>query len=111
MYITKQATEATLHQVATMAPGSILAMTFMLPLEMVDKAERPGLEGAARGAQASGTPWISFYSPDEIVTLATEAGFVAARHVTTAELANRYLAGRADGLSAASGEGILFAQT
>jgi O-methyltransferase involved in polyketide biosynthesis len=111
MYITKQATMATLQRLAAMAPGSILAMTFMLPFDLIDAAERPGLEGAARGAQASGTPWISFFTPDEIVTLAGEAGFASARHVTTAEIADRYLAGRTDGLRASSGEGILLART
>ena len=111
MYITKAATAATLRRLATMSPGSIVAMTFMLPLELVDEADRPGLEGAARGARASGTPWISFYTPDEIVALAHEAGFADVRYVSTAELAEPYLAGRTDGLRAAGGEGILVART
>jgi methyltransferase (TIGR00027 family) len=111
MYITKQATTATLRQLAAMAPDSVLAMTFMLPLELADDADRPGLEAAARGARASGTPWISFFTPDEIVALARGAGFPEARQVPTEELAGRYLAGRPDGLRAASGEGILLART
>lgn len=111
MYITEQATSATLRQLAHMAPGSILAMTFMLPFDMVDKAERGGLQGAARGARASGTPWISFYTPDEIVALARDAGFADVRHITTAELAESYLTDRTDNLRASSGEGILLART
>jgi methyltransferase (TIGR00027 family) len=111
MYITEQATEATLRQLAGLAPGSIVAMTFMLPLDLVDAADRPGLEGAARGAAAAGTPWLSFYEPDEIVAVARAAGFADARHVSTADLADRYLAGRTDGLRAASGEGVLLART
>jgi methyltransferase (TIGR00027 family) len=63
MYISKDATAATLRQLAAMAPSSIVAMTYMLPFELADEADRPGLEGAARGARASGTPWISFYTP------------------------------------------------
>ena len=110
MYISKQATAATLRRLAAMGPDSIVAMTFMLPFELVDEADRAGLEAAARGARASGTPWISFYEPDEIVTLAREAGFTDARHVPTAEVAERYLSGRSDGLTAASGEGILLAR-
>ena len=86
-------------------------MTFMLPLEVVAEADRAGLEGAARGAQASGTPWISFYAPDEIVSVARDAGFADARYIPTADLAERYLAGRTDGLRASEGEGILLAQT
>jgi methyltransferase (TIGR00027 family) len=111
MYITKAATAATLRALAQMAPGSIVAMTFMLPFELVDQAERRGLEGAARGALAAGTPWISFYAPKEIMTLARDAGFADVRYVATAELADRYLASRTDGLHAASGEGILLART
>ncbi len=111
MYISKPATDATLRRLAALAPGSTVAMTFMLPFEMLDPADRPGLEGAARGAAASGTPWISFFAPDEIVALANAAGFADARYVSTSELAGRYLAGRPDGLTAAEGEGILLATT
>jgi methyltransferase (TIGR00027 family) len=111
MYITKSATAATLRQLATMAPGSVVAMTFMLPFELVDEAERPGLERAALGSHASGTPWISFYAPDEIAALAEEAGLCDVRYVPTEALAERYLVGRADGLRAASGEAMLLART
>ena len=111
MYITKAATASTLQRLAQMAPDSIVAMTFMLPFDLVDDADRPGLEGAARGARASGTPWISFYTPDEIVDLALAAGFASALHVPTSDIAERYLAGRTDSLSAASGEAILLART
>jgi methyltransferase (TIGR00027 family) len=111
MYITKSATSSTLRRLARMAPGSIVAMTFMIPLELVDDADRPGLEGAARGAQASGTPWISFFTPDEVVSLALDAGFADARSVPTDELTQRYLAGRGDGLRAAGGEAVLLART
>src|SRR3954469_8690391 len=112
MYITKAATATTLAQLAKMRAGSIVVMTFMLPFDLIDdEAERRGLEAAARGAQASGTPWISFYAPDEIVTLARGVGFTQARYVPTAEIADRYLAGRTDSLRAAGGEGILLAHT
>jgi len=110
MYITKAATVDHLRRLAQLAPGSTVVMTFMLPFDLLDPADRPGLEGAARGAQASGTPWISFFTPDEIVDLAREAGFTSARYLATDELANRYLAGRSDGLRASGGEGILEAR-
>jgi len=110
MYITKEATATTLQRLAAMAPGSLVAMTFMLPVELADEADRPGLLGAARGAAASGTPWISFFEPDEIVAMAREAGFSEVRSVPTAELADRYLADRTDGLRPATGEGMLLAR-
>jgi methyltransferase (TIGR00027 family) len=111
MYITKAATAATLRRLSAMHAGSVVAMTFMFPFELVDDTDRRGLEAAARGAQASGTPWISFYGPEEIVTLARESGFDDVRYVPTAELAERYLTNRPDGLSPARGEGILLART
>jgi methyltransferase (TIGR00027 family) len=111
MYITKAATATTLRRLAAMAPGSIVAMTFMLPFDLVAEADRAGLEGAARGARASGTPWISFYAPEEIVALAYESGFAEARSVETAELVERYLAGRGDGVRTSGGEAILLART
>ena len=98
MYLTTEAIVATLRQVAMLAPGSTLAMSFMLPIEMSDPAIRPGIERAAAGAKANGTPFISFFTPTEMLSLAREAGFREAQHVSTATLAQRYFAGRADGL-------------
>lgn len=111
MYITKLATTTTLRRLSRLVPGSVVAMTFMLPFDLVDDTDRRGLEGAARGARASGTPWISFYVPEEIVALARECGFADVRYVPTDELAERYLADRTDGLEPAGGEGILLART
>ena len=61
MYLTRDATAATLRQLAGLAPGSTLAMTFLLPIELVDEADRAGLEPSRKGASASGTPFVSFY--------------------------------------------------
>ena len=63
MYLTEEATMATLRQAATLAPGSTFAMTFLLPLELADPEVRPGLQMAEKGARASGTPFISFFTP------------------------------------------------
>lgn len=98
MYLTKDANAATLRQVAALARGSTLAMTFLLPLELADPEVRPGLEMAAKGARASGTPFLSFFTPPEVLALARDAGFAEARHVSAADLARRYFAGRTDGL-------------
>ena len=111
MYISEAATARTLHRLAALAPGSIVVMTFMLPFELLEDGDRPGLEAAARGAHTSGTPWISFYAPEQIVAVAHDAGFASAHTVATAELAARYLTGRTDGLRPAGGEGILVART
>ncbi|HLG87796.1 MAG TPA: class I SAM-dependent methyltransferase [Alphaproteobacteria bacterium] len=98
MYLTKEAVAASLREVAALAPGSMLVMTFILPLELADPEARPGLELAAKGARASGTPFISFFTPSEMLALARACGFIEARHVSAAALAERYFAGRTDGL-------------
>jgi methyltransferase (TIGR00027 family) len=98
MYLSREAIMATLRQVAALARGSTFAMSFLLPLDMADPEVRPGLERAAQGARASGTPFISFFTPQEMLALAREAGFKEARHVSAAMLADRYFAGRTDGL-------------
>ncbi len=98
MYLTKEANAATLRQVASLAPGSMFAMTFLLPLEMAAPEVRPGLEMAEKGARASGTPFISFFTPPEMLALARENGFRDAQHISADALTQRYFAGRADGL-------------
>ncbi len=111
MYLTKDAVAATLRQIATLAPGSTLAMTFILPAELIEPEDRPGLQATRKGAQASGTPFISFFSPPEMLALAREAGFRQARDVSTADIIQRYFTGRSDGLRPSSGEAFLVATT
>ena len=98
MYLTKEAIMATLRQVAALAAGSTLVMSFMLPIELADPEVRPGIERAAAGARASGTPFISFFTPEEMLDLARQAGFRGVQHVSAAMLAERYFADRTDGL-------------
>ncbi|KYF96196.1 methyltransferase [Sorangium cellulosum] len=111
MYLTRDANLASLRQVAGLAPGSTLALTFMLPLELVEPEVRPATEWAHKGARAAGTPFLSFFTPPEILALARDAGFKDARHVSAASLAQRYFAGRADGLRPVNGEELLVATT
>lgn len=111
MYLTREATSATLSQIAGLAPGSTLAMTFLLPPELLDDADRPGLTASRTGAQAAGTPFISFYTPPDMLELALAAGFADVRHVPGSSLAERYFAGRADGLRPSIGEDVLVAST
>jgi methyltransferase (TIGR00027 family) len=98
MYLTKEANAVALRRIAALAPGSTLAMTFLLPLELADPEMRPALEIAEKGARASGTPFLSYYSPVQILAVAREAGFKQVQHVSATTLTQRYFAGRTDGL-------------
>jgi methyltransferase (TIGR00027 family) len=111
MYLTNEANAATLAQFAGLAPSSTLAMTFLLPPALLDDAYRPGYEAAERGARAAGTPFISFYTPDQMLELARKAGFNDVRHVSARLLNQRYFADRSDGLHVSEGEELLIART
>jgi len=112
MYLTKDAIAATLRQVAAISPGSTFVMSFLLPTELADPEVRPGLEAAVKRARASGTPFISFFTPAEMMALARDCGFKDAQHVSAAALGDRYFAGRTDGLRPANNtEELLVAVT
>jgi len=111
MYLTRDAIAATFRLVASLAPGSTLATTFLRPVEDVEPEERPGFLAAERGARASGTPFLSFFKPPQILALAREAGFREVRHVSAADLDRRYFADRADGVRPSKGEELLVATT
>ena len=111
MYLTREATAATLRQSASLAPGSTFAMTFMQPVELVAPEEREMHQATNAAARASGTPFISYYAPEDIVAMAREAGFKAARHVTAGDYIQRYFADRTDGLKPFTTEELLVATT
>jgi methyltransferase (TIGR00027 family) len=112
MYLTKAAIAAMLRQIATLASGSTLALSFLLPVELAAPEVRFAMERAIEGARASGTPFRSFFTPIEILALAREAGFRAVRHVSADDLAERYFSGRNDGLRPpANSEEFLVAST
>jgi len=109
MYLTREANEATLRDLAALAPGSTVAMTFLLPLDLVDERDRQGWIMSENGARSSGAPFVSFFTPDEFLGLARSAGFRDVRHVSGRELGDRYFAGRPDGLRMSTGEDFLVA--
>lgn len=111
MYLTEEANTATLKTLAKLARGSTLAMTFLLPPELLDEEDRPGFKAVLKAARASGTPFVSFYAPPEMLALARDAGFAEARHVPAALLNERYFSTRTDDLRTSSGEEILVATT
>jgi methyltransferase (TIGR00027 family) len=111
MYLTREANAATMKQIAALAPGSTFAMTFMCPMELADEEDRPARGWAEAGARAAGTPFITFFSPKQIVAFALENGFKEARHVSAATLNGRYFTGRDDGLRTSNSEELVVATT
>lgn len=111
LYLTKEAILSTLQQIATLASGSTLAMTFYLPIELLDEEDKPMQEIADKGARAAGTPFVSFFLPEEIIELAHAAGFHDAKTISTKDMEQLYFAGRTDDLVPASGEVFLVTTT
>lgn len=111
MYLTDAVNRETLALLAGSAAGSTVVMSFMPPLELIDEQDQPGRRFAESGAAASGTPFLSFYAPEQMVAMARTAGFATARHISADELNRRYFAGRPDGLRTSNGEELLVATT
>jgi methyltransferase (TIGR00027 family) len=111
MYLTRETNQATLHQLAQLAPGSTLAMTFMLDLPLLEPQERKIMEFVMMKAKESGTPFVSLFTPEDLLSLAKEAGFKTAKYVSAREIYELYFAQRSDELWAGNAEGFLIALT
>ena len=111
LYLTKEAISDTLIQIATLASGSTLAMTFYLPMELIDEEDKPLQLISEKGARESGTPFVSFFSPTELLALAGKAGFKDVKTITTKDLEQYYFTNRTDNFLPASGEFFLVATT
>ncbi|MCO5144282.1 MAG: class I SAM-dependent methyltransferase [Oligoflexia bacterium] len=108
MYLTRETILETLQMMAKLKKGSTFIMTFLLPLEMVRSEDRLGYERSIKGAEKSGTPFISFFTPEEMLAMAKQAGFTNVEHTST--LAMEYFVNRKDALMPSSGEELLIAR-
>lgn len=111
LYLSEEVIIALLNQIATLASGSKLAITFYLAMEYLDDEDKPLQEIAAKGARAAGTPFVSFFEPNEILALARETGLKEVRTISTKDMVQLYFANRTDNLLPASGEVFLLATT
>ena len=110
MYLSTEAILSTLRRIASFAPGSKMAMSFLLPPELIDEEDRPIQQASEKGARAAGTPFRSYFTPQEMLSLVNEAGFKEAR-VTETNFSKQYFSGRTDGLTASNGEQFVLAKT
>ncbi|WP_407500630.1 MULTISPECIES: class I SAM-dependent methyltransferase [Elizabethkingia] len=110
LYLTRSAIKETLQHMVSLAAGSVVAISFYLPVELLEKEDQPMQEMANKGAQQAGTPFISFFSPEEVITIAKESGLNNTYLVSTEDIKDLYFKNRTDGLSPASGEVFLLAR-
>ena len=112
MYLTREANAATLGQIASFAPGSTLAMTFLLPLDLLEEKDRPGLEMArARRSSlrnavpaASSLPLTCSHSP-------APPAFARPSTCRSPNWPTGTSPSRSDGFRPSSGEDLLVATT
>lgn len=110
LYLTKEAIIDTLKKMALLVSGSTIAIAFYLPLEQLDEEDQPMQEIANKGAEASGTPFVSFLPVNEVENLAEEIGLKDIQTISTKDMAEMYFKNRTDNLFPASGEYFLIAR-
>jgi methyltransferase (TIGR00027 family) len=110
-YLSVDAIQAMLGDVARLGPKSLFVCSFVLAAHFIEPDERGMRTETEARAAALGHPWLSSFSPDEIRRLAEGAGFPEVRLVTPDDLDGRYFAGRTDGLRPSSQNAYLIAST
>jgi O-methyltransferase involved in polyketide biosynthesis len=108
-YLTREATVATMRLAAGLAAGSRYVSTFIMAEEILGSEERGLVSRIAARAAELGHPWISFFTPEQFVALARDAGFGDVRYVSPEELTELYFAGRGDLLRPSRASGLIVA--
>lgn len=111
LYLNRTVILSILKRIALLPQGSTLAMTFYLPKALLGEEDKSLLEISSKGAREGGTPFVSFFSQDEILDFANAAGFKKAKTISANEMEQRYFLYRTDDLLPAGGEFFLLATT
>jgi len=98
-YLTPSAIDETLSWAASLAPGSQIVLTYVVPS---DESEATKSLMAGRGIR-----FATFYTPREIESVLLAAGFAAIEFLTPEEAERLYFDGRTDGLVAYQGERLV----
>lgn len=110
LYLTKSAIVDTLKKMTSLASGSTIVIAFYLPMDQLEEEDQPMQEVANKGAEASGTPFVSFFTVGEVIKLAREAGLKQIQTISTKDMTDMYFKDRSDNLAPASGEFFLVAE-
>jgi methyltransferase (TIGR00027 family) len=109
LYLTSAATRATLAQLATLAPGSEVILTYCSPPAGEDPVVQEVFHKATPVVDATGESFVGYYREAELEAIVRAAGFRDAVHHPIGELNARYFAGRSDRLHLHSIERLLTA--
>ena len=109
-YLTREAVLGTFKQLATLAPGTEISFTFVVPQSLLAGDDRRLFAMAAAGAAARGEPWVTFFEPPELTSQLEGFGFIRIEDFSSGKANARYFAGRGDGLRVPDGEHVMLAQ-
>ena len=109
MYLTDEAVETTLRTIATCGAGSEVVFTYRAEDCVLDEVDRELVETLEPQAAQFGEPFQPGRSPRDIEALVTGCGLRMEALPTRAEIVERYLADRADGLVPWSAEALAVA--
>lgn len=96
MYLSGDAIAATLNDIAALAPGTRLVMTYNRPLELVDPFSRDVASGISSAVAEGGEPFVSVFEPEEADALLRSHGLVDVEDFAPEDLKLRYLGARPD---------------
>ena len=109
IYLTADATKAILTELATLAPGSEVTLTYESPPDGADPVVQETYDKVSPVVEATEESFVGYYHEWEMEALVCAAGFRDAIHHSTDELNARYLAGRSDYLRLRAIERLLTA--
>jgi methyltransferase (TIGR00027 family) len=95
-YLTENAFDRTLQFVLAMPRRSEIVFTFVLAANALPLAARLGVAFTASMSAARGEPWLTRFSPDQLVSKLKSIGFSEVTHFSTKAAISRYFQGRHD---------------
>jgi len=98
-YLTVDAIEATLRSLAKAAPGSEIALTYLIDESRMEEIGLTMLDRFGGLAASVGEPFHTMWKPDEAEACVRRCGLEVVDHPSRDEIHARYFAARADGLA------------
>jgi methyltransferase (TIGR00027 family) len=98
LYLTLEATQATLRQIAMLAKQTEVTISYCPPADGTDSVVAETFTKASPTVDATGESIIGYYRDTELENLVRQAGFSDVIHHPLASLNDRYFNGRADRL-------------
>jgi methyltransferase (TIGR00027 family) len=95
-YLAQPAIDRMLELVASLAPGSRLVVTYVVPAGELSEMAAAGLAWTMSQAEERGETFLSLFRPVEFDELLIRSGFSRVEEVGPRELTEAYLAGRPD---------------